>query len=130
MFYVELFENRTTRSLGKYGVLCYMNGTLDEWRIVVTTPSVDQIISGQPLTAVTYLLHSQIGYVGSVSIKIVESARFFNGFDLNNYQKTLNINLLSIAFSWSLKASIVYDREAMSYDQVLSTAPSNFGFGS
>jgi hypothetical protein len=46
MFYIELFENRTTKSLGKYGVLCYMNGVLDEWRIVKTTPSVDLIVSG------------------------------------------------------------------------------------
>jgi hypothetical protein len=87
MFYIEMFNNgNMSWSLGKYGVLCYINNSgFNEWRIIKTTPSVDSIIAGAPLTAVTYLRHEDIQYATSVSIRIVESARFFNGFDLNNY---------------------------------------------
>jgi hypothetical protein len=62
MFYIEMFNNgNMSQSLGKYGVLCYTNTSgFNEWRIIKTTPSVDSIIAGAPLTAVTYLLHADI----------------------------------------------------------------------
>lgn len=87
-----------------------MNGAINEWRIVKTTPSVDDIVAGAPITSTLYLENKEISNVQSVSIRVVASEKYFNGFDLNNYKKTVPTEIASVSFSWSVRCSVEYDQ--------------------